>query len=107
MRSVFRSGARRGRETSKPLVAIIDEMAARTLFPNQDPIGKRVCKLALPPEKQKWFQIVGVVRDVVYNRPTAKHTLPTMYFAEAQETAIHVRRGANAKCAGQFHQRCA
>ena len=31
-------------------------------------------------------QIVGVVRDVVYNRPTAKHTLPTMYFAEAQET---------------------
>ena len=61
-------------------------MAARTLFPNQDPIGKRICKLALPPEKQKWFEIIGVVRDVVYNRPTAKRTLPTMYFAEAQET---------------------
>ncbi len=83
---------RRGRDftpaddASKPLVTIIDETAARTLFPNQDPIGKRICKLALPPEKQKWFEIVGVVRDVVYNRPTAKHTLPTLYFAEAQET---------------------
>jgi putative ABC transport system permease protein len=83
---------RRGRDfmladdASKPLVAIIDEMAARTLFPNQDPIGKRICKLVLPPEKPKWFEIVGVVRDVVYNRPTVKRTLPIMYFAEGQET---------------------
>jgi predicted permease len=83
---------RRGRDftpaddASKPLVAVIDEMAARTLFPNQDPIGKRICKLALPPEKPKWFEIIGVVRDVVYNRPTTKRTLPTLYFAEGQET---------------------
>jgi putative ABC transport system permease protein len=83
---------RRGRDfssaddISKPLVAIIDESAAHTLFPNQNAIGKRICKLAVPPEKPKWFEVVGVVRDVVYNRPTAKRTLPTMYFNEAQET---------------------
>ena len=75
-----------GDDASKPLVAVIDEMAARTLFPNQDPIGKRIGKLGAPPEKPKWFEIVGVVRDVVYNRPTTKRTLPQIYFTEGQET---------------------
>ena len=76
----------RGDDGSKPPVAIIDEMAARTLFPNQNPIGKRIGKLNPPPEETKWFEIVGVVRDVVYNRPTTKRTLPMMYLAEAQQT---------------------
>jgi putative ABC transport system permease protein len=73
-------------DDSKPLVVIIDEQAARTLFPNQDPIGKRICKLAPPPEKGKWFQIVGVVRTVIYDRLTDKRLLPTFYFSENQET---------------------
>ncbi len=73
-------------DDSKPSVVIIDEMAARTLFPNQDPIGKRIAKLNPPPEKPKWCQIVGVVRDVIYNRPTMKRNLPVMYLPEAQQT---------------------
>ncbi len=44
-------------------------MAARTLFPNQDPIGKRIAKLNPPPEKPKWFEIVGVVGDVDLQSP--------------------------------------
>ena len=76
----------RSDDASKPLVAVIDEMAARTLFPNQDPIGKRIAKLSPPPEKPKWFEIVGVVGDVIYNRPTTRRTLPQIYLAEAQET---------------------
>jgi putative ABC transport system permease protein len=71
---------------SKPLVVIIDELAARTLFPIQDPIGKRISKLGPPNKPAKWYQVVGVVRPVVYNRLTSKRLLPTMYFAEAQET---------------------
>ena len=73
-------------DVSKPLVVVIDELAARTLFPNQDPIGKRICKLGPPNEPAKWYQVVGVVRTVLYNRLTSKRTLPTMYFAEPQET---------------------
>jgi putative ABC transport system permease protein len=73
-------------DVSKPLVVIIDELATRTLFPHQDPIGKRICKLGPPNEPAKWYQVVGVVRTVLYNRLTSKRTLPTMYFAEPQET---------------------
>ena len=73
-------------DISKPLVVIFDEQAARTLFPKQDPIGKRICRLGPPNEPAKWYQIVGVVRPVVYDRLTSKRSLPTMYFAEAQET---------------------
>ena len=73
-------------DASKPSVVVIDEMAASTLFPNEDPIGKRIAKLNPPPEKPKWFEIIGVVGDVIYNRPTKKRTLPTIYFAEGQQT---------------------
>ena len=73
-------------DVSKPLVVVIDELATRTLFPHQDPIGKRICKLGPPNEPAKWYQVVGVVRTVLYNRLTSKRTLPTMYFAEPQET---------------------
>ena len=73
-------------DASKPLVAVIDEMAARTLFPNQNPIGKRIGKLNPPPEEPKWFEVVGLVGDVVYNRPTSKRTLPAVYLAETQQT---------------------
>ena len=76
----------RGDDASKPLVVVIDELAARKFFPNQNPIGKRIGRLNPPPQKTKWFEIVGVVRNVVYHRPSTKIVRPTMYFAEGQET---------------------
>jgi predicted permease len=42
-----------------PGVVIINETLARTYFPNQNPLGKR---LSLGP-KQPWLEIIGVTRD--------------------------------------------
>ncbi|HEX4312145.1 MAG TPA: ABC transporter permease [Acidobacteriaceae bacterium] len=44
-----------------PHVALLSESLARSRFPHQDPIGKR---LHVGPDNQPWFVIVGVVGDV-------------------------------------------
>jgi putative ABC transport system permease protein len=51
-----------------PQVAIINEAAARTYWPNQDPVGKRVrlhldTRGLLNPAKPAWTTIVGVIAD--------------------------------------------
>jgi predicted permease len=54
----------RDAESSQP-VAIIDESMARTFWPNEDPIGKRL-KRGGPQSTAPWQTIVGVVRHVRY-----------------------------------------
>jgi len=44
-------------------VIIISESVARNLFPNEDPMGKRI-SFSNPPKKNSWFEIVGVAGDV-------------------------------------------
>ena len=48
---------------SAPLVSIIDERAARSLWPGQSAIGKRY-RVSLPGQQPSWGQIVGVVGSV-------------------------------------------
>jgi predicted permease len=43
-----------------PSIAVINQAAARTYWPNQDPVGKRV---RLWAEKPDWTTIVGVIAD--------------------------------------------
>jgi predicted permease len=43
-----------------PSVAVINQAAARTYWPNQDPVGKRV---RLSASKPDWTTIVGVIAD--------------------------------------------
>ncbi len=65
-------------------VALIDETAVRKWFPQVDPIGHQVAlleKLGGPP---KWATIVGVVRDVIYDRLTERRDFPCVYFAQYQ-----------------------
>jgi predicted permease len=45
-----------------PLVAIINETAARTHWPNEDPVGKRF-KFGAPDDDARWRTIVGIVAD--------------------------------------------
>jgi putative ABC transport system permease protein len=45
-----------------PLVAIINETAAMTHWPNEDPIGKRF-KFGAPDDNARWRTIVGIVAD--------------------------------------------
>jgi predicted permease len=45
---------------ARPSVAVINEAAARTYWPNQDPVGKRA---RLNRDKPVWTTIVGVIAD--------------------------------------------
>ena len=56
---LFTDGDRKG----TPLVALISESCAWTLFPNQDPIGKHI-QMGGPHDDKEWMTIVGVVGDV-------------------------------------------
>ncbi len=44
----------------KPGVALVDEFMARQMWPNQDPVGKRIAVLQLQA-KPLWMTVVGVV----------------------------------------------
>jgi predicted permease len=45
-----------------PMVAIVNETMARKLWPNQDPIGRRIC--AVDSEQREWLEVVGVVSEI-------------------------------------------
>ena len=69
-----------------PLVAIVNEQLAKTYWPNQDPIGKR---LRIGSKKDEWLQVVGVTRTGKYTYlgepPLAFLYLP---FAQNQRTRM-------------------
>jgi len=49
---------------STPLIAVINQSAARTYWPNQDPVGKRIHMLGgLGRARPEWTTIVGVIAD--------------------------------------------
>ena len=49
-------------------VVVINETAARTLFPDEDPVG-RTMRIGYFSEADGLVQVVGVVGDVLYSRP--------------------------------------
>jgi putative ABC transport system permease protein len=68
---------------SAPMVTLINETMARDLWPNQDPLGKRIKFPGSEKTPQTWRTIVGVVSDV---NQFALDKKPPMqiYLAEAQ-----------------------
>jgi len=65
---------------SQPVpVLIINETMARTFFPNEEPLGKR-----LPHRRSPWLTIVGVVGDIHHTGLNAKPN-PEMYLSDLQE----------------------
>jgi predicted permease len=77
-----------------PPVVVINEAMARTFWPNQDPIGRRI---KLSPRAAAWSTIVGVVADARTESP-AKPAEPQVYASLYQRAekhlAIFVRGGA-------------
>jgi predicted permease len=66
---------------SSPLVAVINQTLARTFFPNQDPIGKRLVWGYRTP-----FTIVGVAGDVRFSALDAE-VAPMIYMSNFQVTS--------------------
>jgi hypothetical protein len=68
---------------------VINETMARQLWPNEDPIGKRVRDRSFvgrqaqwildAPGRDGWFEVIGVVRDVP-NRGLRGPIAPAMYY---------------------------
>jgi predicted permease len=66
------------------MVCLIDEVAAKMWFPNVDPIGHEVRLLGQPSEDGKRAMIVGVVRQVIYDKLTDKRIVPCVYVPQFQ-----------------------
>jgi predicted permease len=77
------------------LVAVIDDAFAHQLFPNEDPIGRRVI-IGFDPEHPR--EIVGVVRSVRHSALTSEPE-PMVYFPIAQQplrdAAVFLRTAGN------------
>ncbi|MGH7638536.1 MAG: ADOP family duplicated permease [Gemmatimonadaceae bacterium] len=60
-----------------PGVVIVSETVAERVWPNADPIGRRISMQSEPKQPEDWLTVVGVVRDVVQEKSMAMHS--TMY----------------------------
>jgi putative ABC transport system permease protein len=74
-----------------PLVAVINQAAARTYWPNQDPLGKRVrlpsdARGLLSISKPAWTTIVGLIADA-RTESLAEAAIPQIYRSSYQHTS--------------------
>jgi putative ABC transport system permease protein len=67
--------------SNTPLVTVISQALAQQFFPDSDPIGQ---KLYVQWGRKAPYEIVGVVGNVRHTG-LEKDTIPTLYFADAQE----------------------
>jgi predicted permease len=74
-----------------PQVAVINQAAARTYWPNQDPLGKRVrlpldARGLLSTSKPAWTTIVGLIADA-RTESLADAAIPQIYRSSYQQTS--------------------
>ena len=75
-----------------PRVAVVTEGLARRVWPEDDPIGKRV-KLGFGrPDEQPWLTVVGVAGDVKQTA-LSDELQPAIYFPPAQSPRPSLLRG--------------
>ena len=68
--------------TGAPLVVIVSRSLARQMWPNQDPIGKRL-RWAMDDQAARWRAVVGVVEDTRYREFLTPR--PTVYVPVTQQ----------------------
>jgi putative ABC transport system permease protein len=89
---VLRIPLRRGRtftaadRAGAPGVAIVSESAARALWPNDDPIGKRL-KLGQPNDDRPWLTVVGVAGSTIGSPLGRSRPAGFIYVPFAQQPA--------------------
>ena len=67
------------------LAVVVSQTMARTFWPNQDAVGKRL-KLGRPGDKVPWMTVAGVVGDV-RQLDLVRTPRPAMYFPALQDEA--------------------
>jgi len=66
-----------------PRVAVLNEMAARTLFGSERPIGQR---LTMESDQSGDFQVVGIVKDARYTTP--RDPMPATVYVPSAQTMV-------------------
>jgi predicted permease len=83
-------------DTSAPAVAIVGERLARTMWPGQDPLGKR---LSARGDKGPWLTVVGVAREVMLGGPTEAQRsviyLPQLQYPGTKTLTVLVRTSSD------------
>jgi putative ABC transport system permease protein len=74
-----------------PLVVIVSRSMARQVWPNQDPIGKRL-RWAMDEQATRWRTVVGVVEDTRYREFLSPR--PTVYVPVVQQALEGAPGGA-------------
>jgi putative ABC transport system permease protein len=72
-----------GDTSTSPMVAIIDQTAARRFFPGMDPVGRTFWIDGVAGRPGPPIEVVGVVRDAMYESPWEEHR-PTVFFPDTQ-----------------------
>jgi putative ABC transport system permease protein len=83
-------------DKSAPAVAIIGERLASTMWPGQDPLGKR---LSAQGDDGPWLTVVGVAREVMLGGPTEAQRsviyLPQLQYPGTKTLTMLVRTGGD------------
>ncbi len=61
-------------------IAIVDEIAARTLWPRSNAVGQRICVDCVPGQKPHWYDVVGVAGSLRH-RSLDDEAGPAVYLA--------------------------
>jgi predicted permease len=73
-------------------VAVINDLIASRFFPNQDPIGKRIRRIAGPGQELPWLEVVGIVGDIRHLsanvKPVPEVYVPLLQNAERDMTLV-------------------
>ncbi|MBI4747706.1 MAG: ABC transporter permease [Acidobacteria bacterium] len=67
----------------RPRVVILNATMARTYFPNDNPLGKRIQLGAYPDPKEPWMEVIGIVGDI--RQYLEEPVMPEFYVPYAQD----------------------
>lgn len=68
-----------------PPVIIVDDALAAKLWPNQNPLGKRVSMAGLRNNTPRWLEVVGVVREIKHFGPEQPVRWMQVYVPQYQD----------------------
>jgi predicted permease len=71
-----------------PGVVIVSETVANRVWPNADPIGRRISMSSEPTKPEDWLTVVGVVSDVVQEKSMAPHSTTYQPYLQGQWTFL-------------------
>jgi predicted permease len=74
-------------DTAAPPIAVVNDRLARSAWPGEDPIGKRL-RVFDGTAPESWRTVVGVVSNIVQNDPTGQRFDPIVYVPVTQRSTV-------------------